>query len=161
MIEELGTIKAVDQDHIWVETLIKTTCGGCVANQQCGTGAVARSLSPKSQLLIFRCEGPARVGQQVKLGIPEEALLGASALVYLVPLVVLILSALLGQLWLPGLGFTHELWTVLLAFVATALTFLHIRRHLRSDSQMQYQPKLLEILPGQGEAISFRQVSDS
>ncbi|WP_088332328.1 SoxR reducing system RseC family protein [Lacimicrobium sp. SS2-24] len=148
MIEELGTIKAVDNDHIWVETMIKTTCGGCVANQSCGTGAVARTFSPKTQTLIFRCNKPAEVGQQVKLGIPEEALLGASALIYLVPLLVLVISALSAQYVLPQLGLHNELWIVMVSFVATLMSFLKIRHILKNDEKPTYQPRLLAILPG-------------
>lgn len=159
MIEELGVIKAVDQDHIWVETQIKTTCGGCSVNQDCGTGVVARGLSSKSQLLIFRCDKPARIGQQVKLGIPEEDLLGASALMYLLPLVILLVSVALGGLLLPQLGLEHELWSALLAAVFTGLGFWQIRRYLQSVKRSQYQPRLLELLPYRGQSLDVVQVT--
>ncbi|GGO73776.1 SoxR reducing system RseC family protein [Bowmanella pacifica] len=160
MIEELGVIKAVDQDHIWVETQIKTTCGGCSVNQDCGTGAVARGLSPKSQLLIFRCTKPATIGQQVKLGIPEEDLLGASALMYLLPLLVLMASVLLGSAFLPAVGLQHELWSVLLAAIFTALSFWQIKRYLQSAKRSQYQPRLLELLPYHGQTLDVVEVTD-
>ncbi|GGD67596.1 SoxR reducing system RseC family protein [Lacimicrobium alkaliphilum] len=154
MIEELGTIKAVDKDHIWVETMIKTTCGGCVANDHCGTGTVARALSPKTQTLIFRWSKHAEVGQQVKLGIPEEALLGASALMYMVPLIALVLSALLGQYALPYIELQSELWVVLFSFSTTALAFWKVRRMLQRDDKQIYQPRLLRILPAAKDRIS-------
>lgn len=152
MIEELGTIKAVDKDHIWVETMIKTTCGGCVANDHCGTGTVARAFSPKTQTLIFRCSKHAEVGQQVKLGIPEEALLSASALMYLLPLVVLVASALGAQYALPYLDLHSELWVVLFSFAATGLSFVKIRRMLQRNDKQIYQPRLLALLPRKGGA---------
>ncbi|WP_102795684.1 SoxR reducing system RseC family protein [Bowmanella denitrificans] len=161
MIEELGVIKKVDQDHIWVETQIKTTCGGCVANQDCGTGAIAKTLSPKSQLLIFRCTKPANVGQKVKLGIPEDDLLSASALMYMLPLLVLIASALAAESLLPMFGVYHELWTVVFTASVTALSFLQIRRHLQGSKGRKYQPKLLELVPLRGTGIDIREVTDN
>lgn len=154
MIEELGTIKAVDKDHIWVETTIKTTCGGCVANDHCGTGTVARAFSPKTQTLIFRCSKRAEVGQQVKLGIPEEALLSASALMYMLPLLVLVVSALLGQYLLPFFNLHNELWLIAFSFVATGLSFVKVRRMLQRDDKQVYQPRLLKILPTEQDRIA-------
>ncbi|MFT5676558.1 MAG: sigma-E factor negative regulatory protein RseC, partial [Paraglaciecola sp.] len=112
MIEEIGVITAIDkkdnEQYIWIETQIKTTCGGCQANDNCGTGIVAKAFTPKKEQLHLACDETVNVGQQVKLGIPEEDLLMASALVYLLPIVVVLLTAVIAQFVFPMLGLHAE-----------------------------------------------------
>lgn len=156
MIEEIGTITAVDADHIWVETQIKTTCSGCEANENCGTGVVAKAFAPKTDKLIFRCHQHAEVGQKVKLGIPENALLSASALVYMLPLFVLVVTALAGQYLLPLIGLNHEGFIILSAFVATALSFWWVKARVQQDRGHQYKPRLLELLPAEQSSIPIK-----
>lgn len=153
MIEELGKIIAVDGDIVTIETEIKTTCNGCAANSQCGTGVVARAFSPRKDTLSLACSEPAEVGQMVKLGIPEQTLLGASALVYMLPLAVLVGSSLL----LSGV-FSHELMVVAGSFLATLLTFEGIRRYLKRSSNDGFQPTILAVLPAPAESIPVREV---
>ncbi len=147
MIEEIGVITAVDKDHIWVETQIKTTCGTCQAQDHCGTGTVAKAFAPKTEKLILRCKQPAQVGQQVKLGIEEQQLLGASALMYLLPLFTLVAVALGAQALLPKFGLEHELWIVASAFLATYGCFRWLRKHAQGDTEHRFQPKLISLLP--------------
>jgi sigma-E factor negative regulatory protein RseC len=161
MIEEIGTITALDNDHIWVETQIKTTCQSCAVNDDCGTGAVAKAFSPKTEQLILRCHDAARVGQKVKLGIPEQHLLNASALVYLLPLVALIGSAVLGQWVLPILNLQGELWLVLFTLVITTLCFLGIKKHIKADKSDRYQPILLALIPFHENTIQIQHISEN
>lgn len=152
MIEEIGVIKAVDGDHIWVETQIKTTCGGCEANAHCGTGGMARAFTPKTQTLIFRYPQPAQIGQRVKLGVPEQDLLGASVLVYLLPLLALLAAALVSPWLLSQLSLQGEGWVVLTSLSAMACCFLLVRRSLKRAPVQRYHPVLLEVIPGSGSA---------
>lgn len=147
MIEEIGVITAVDKDHIWVETEVKTTCGSCEAQENCGTGIVAKAFSPKKEQLILRCSQEAQVGQRVKLGIQENHLVNASALIYVLPLFVLIASAVGAQAALPLLGLTNELWIAGFAFFVTFLCFLWIKSIMQPNTQQKFQPRLLAILP--------------
>lgn len=147
MIEEIGVITAVDKDHIWVETEVKTTCGSCEAQENCGTGVVAKAFSPKKEQLILRCSQEAQVGQRVKLGIQESHLVKASALIYVVPLFALIASALVAQAILPLLGLSHELWVIGFAFFVTFLCFRWIKSIMQPASQHKFQPRLIAVLP--------------
>ena len=91
--------------------------------------------------------------QKVKLGIPEQALLNASALVYMLPLFVLVITALAAQALLPQLGLDHEGYVVLTTFVATALSFWRVKAYVKQDNGHQYQPRLLELLPSDADSI--------
>ncbi|WJG10490.1 SoxR reducing system RseC family protein [Aliiglaciecola sp. LCG003] len=156
MIEEIGVITAVDKDHIWVETEIKTTCGSCQAQDNCGTGVVAKAFAPKKERLILRCHQVTKVGQRVKLGIEEHQLLGASALVYLLPLIVMLLAALGSQALLPQFELTSELWVIGFTFVATFLAFMWVKSRANQDPEHKFQPKLLAILPAEDDLIPVK-----
>ncbi|MFT4937068.1 MAG: sigma-E factor negative regulatory protein RseC [Paraglaciecola sp.] len=163
MIEEIGVITAIDKkdnaQYIWIETQIKTTCGGCQANDNCGTGIVAKAFTPKKEQLYLACDETVSVGQQVKLGIPEESLLMASALVYLLPIVVVLLTAVIAQFVLPQLGLHAEGWVVLSAILAALGCFKQVSVYLKHNKQAEYQPQLIGLLPWHGEAIDFVSVS--
>lgn len=158
MIEEIGTVTAVDNDHIWVETQIKSTCGSCQVNDNCGTGVVAKAFAPKTERLILRCRQRAKIGQQVKLGIPEQHLLAASALVYMLPLVVLLFSVLLAQFLMPVIGAESELWIIGFSAVSTYLSFRWVKAHLSQEHSHKYQPKLIALLPHKSQHIPVQQL---
>ena len=74
MIEEIGVICAIEhhnsQQVVLVETQIKSTCGSCEAQSNCGTGAIAKVFASKRETLRFRLNEMVEVGQKVSLGIP-------------------------------------------------------------------------------------------
>lgn len=163
MIEEVGVITGIDkqnhEQYIWVETKIKTTCGGCQANDNCGTGVIAKALTPKKEQLYLACDETVNIGQQVKLGIPEGNLLKASALVYLLPIVVVLVTALIAQFVFPLLGLYAEGWVVVSAMLAAFGCFKRISNYLKHDASHDYQPQLIGLLPWHGEAIDFVSVN--
>lgn len=115
MIEEVGTVVAVEGDHVWLETQVKTTCGSCKVSESCPTSTIAKAFSPKPEHLYLQVPCDLVVGQQVKIGISEDALLHASWMVYIVPLLLLMLSAAGLQFVFPNV---HEL--IILCFASTA-----------------------------------------
>lgn len=147
MIEEVGRVAAVDEQHIWIETEIKTTCSACQANDNCGTGTIAKAFSPKTETLKLPRFQNVKVGQQVKLGIPEKSLLSASALVYMLPLLVMVISAVLGPFLLAQLALEHELFVVAFTLLTTSASFAWVRHHISQQAPERYQPRLLEVLP--------------
>ncbi len=103
MSEELATVVAIEGDHAWVECERRSACNGCQQQSGCGTGTVAKAFPLKAPRLRVRLTAEVSVGQQIRLGIPQESLLRGAALVYVLPLFCLLASALLGQLWLAPL----------------------------------------------------------
>lgn len=114
MIEEMGTVIAVEDDGVWVETQIKTTCSSCQASESCPTSTVAKAFSPKANHVKLQVPCSLVVGQQVKMGISELALLRASWMVYMVPLLLLLVSATTLSWLIPNL---HELIVLLCACI--------------------------------------------
>jgi sigma-E factor negative regulatory protein RseC len=162
MIEEIGVICAIEQDNskqvVLVETQIKSTCGSCEAQSNCGTGAIAKVFASKRETLSFRLNELVEVGQKVSLGIPEENLLKASALVYCLPLFALVFSALVGQAILPMVGLTAEGWLILFTALCTYFTFRYVRRFLSRSNQGDFHPRILKVLPLDIDKIQVKQV---
>lgn len=158
MIEEIGIITAVRTGEIQVQTRIKSTCGTCEAASNCGTSTIAKAFAPRAEDLVLPCDMPAEVGQQVKLGIPEQHLLSASVWVYMLPLAALIITALAAQHWLPAMGLHGEGWVIASAFAATAVAFGAIRRYLSAHQNGRFRPQVLAILPAPAESIAVRQI---
>lgn len=151
MIEEIGVICSVEQHNnqqvVMVETQIKSTCGSCEAQSNCGTGTIAKVFANKREMLRFQLNGLVEVGQKVTLGIPEENLLKASAMVYCFPIFSLILSALVGQSILPLVGLEAEGWIILFSVMSSYLTFRFVRRFLSTADQGEFYPRILKVLP--------------
>ncbi|MFT5924164.1 MAG: sigma-E factor negative regulatory protein RseC [Paraglaciecola sp.] len=162
MIEEIGVISAIEQHDsqqvVIVETQIKSTCGSCEAQSNCGTGAIAKVFASKRETLRFRLNEIVEVGQKVSLGIPEENLLKASAMVYCLPLFALILSVLIGQSVFPLLGLIAEGWLILFSAICSYLTFRFVRRFLSNSDQGEFHPRILKVFPLEIDNIQVKQV---
>jgi sigma-E factor negative regulatory protein RseC len=162
MIEEIGVICAIEhqksQQVVFVETQIKSTCGSCEAQSNCGTGAIAKVFASKRETLRFHLNEMVEVGQKVSLGIPEENLLKASALVYCMPLFALVLSALGGQYILPLVGLEAEGWLILFCAICTYLVFIFVRRFLNKSDQGDFYPQILKVFPSEIDNIQVKQV---
>ena len=153
MIEELALVERVEKGHVWLRTSVKTTCHGCAQNAHCGTGVVARAFSEKSQLIDLPCQRPVQVGDTVKLGLPESTILSASALVYLVPLFIFIITAVIGRAILPAVGLSHELHLIVLSFSAASFGFFWTKSYVKKHAN-QYTPNILEVIPHSSDGIT-------
>jgi sigma-E factor negative regulatory protein RseC len=162
MIEEIGVICAIEQKNsqqvVLVETQIKSTCGSCEVQSNCGTGAIAKVFATKREVLRFRLNDTVEVGQKVSLGIPEENLLKASAMVYCLPLFTLVLSALVGQSIFPLVGLMAEGWLILFSAICCYLTFMFVRRFLNNSDQGEFHPRILKVFPLEIDNIQVKQV---
>jgi sigma-E factor negative regulatory protein RseC len=97
MIEQTGVVISVQGDMAEVEGQRRSACGGCAASGACGTSLIARYLGRKRMLLRAHNPIGAGPGDPVVLGLPEGALLQASFVVYLVPLLAMIGGGIVGD----------------------------------------------------------------
>ncbi|MEV3841915.1 SoxR reducing system RseC family protein [Aeromonas veronii] len=146
MSEELATVVAIEGDHAWVECERRSACSGCQQQSNCGTGTVAKAFPLKAPRLRVRLTAEVRVGQQVRLGIPQESLLRGAALVYVLPLFCLLAGALLGQLWLAPLLSGGEGITILCSLLGGVLGFLLVRYFSNRLDQGRYGPQMLGVV---------------
>jgi sigma-E factor negative regulatory protein RseC len=146
MIEEVGVVVDVEGSKVIVETRIKSTCGSCQAQSNCGTGTIARALTPRPETIAFESELALAIGNKVRIGIPEEALLKASLWLYITPLVVLVASAIIFSIVLPLIGLTHELWLVVSSLGFTFASFAWLSAALKKTEASKYHPRLLGVI---------------
>ncbi len=143
MLEEQGTVVAVEPDALWVETRQQSTCGACSARKGCGQQVLGQLFSASSRLRVLlngRSPEHFRLQQRVTLGIPEAVVVKNSLLMYLVPLAGFLVGAGLGQHWLGG-----EAAAVLLAFVGLLVGGLAMRWYSwRTRHDPALQPVILD-----------------
>jgi len=148
MIEEHAQVVALDQNNdVWVETQRRSACGQCAANKGCGTATLAkvlgnkrskvRALNPQATLVA--------VGDEVIIGINEQALVRGSLAVYTVPLLALFVFGFLGQALSVQLLMTNQdILPIVFGLLGLLLGFVWVRRFTRAiKDNDQYQPVLL------------------
>lgn len=123
MIEESGTVIARVGGQVWVRTIRRSTCGQCQARHGCGQGALASLSDGRANQLRMVNAINADVGDTVIVGIGERQLLMASALVYGMPLLGLLLGALAGGWVGPG----QDLSTLIGGALGAGLSFAGVR----------------------------------
>ncbi len=148
MLIETGRVVAVEQKAIWVETIRQGSCGSCAANKGCGHGLLNRIADGRTGYVrvLPGSVSPRRcaIDDQVRIGIPEQVILQGSAVVYMLPLLLMLAGAATGAGLMPAtaepVAVGGAVAGLLLGF---ALVRWHARRH-RDDPALQ--PVLLEIL---------------
>jgi sigma-E factor negative regulatory protein RseC len=153
MIEEHAQVIALDQNNdVWVETQRRSACGQCAANKGCGTATLAKVLGNKrSRVRALNPQATSVVvGDEVIIGINEQALVRGSLAVYMVPLLALFVFGLLGQVLSTQLLMTNpDILPIVLGLSGLLLGFVWVRRFTREIADDErYQPVLLRrILP--------------
>lgn len=101
MIEERGRVLSVEGNCLWIETVRRSACDSCQARNGCGQSVLQRlGLGARQGVIRVVDEAPVshyRAGDEVVIGIEENAVVRGSVLVYLVPLLGLFAGALLAQ----------------------------------------------------------------
>lgn len=116
---------SVESGAVWVETIRRSACSSCQARAGCGQSLLQRLGGGARQGFIRALDDRAcRVGDEVVIGIPENAVLRGSSLVYMVPLLSLFGFALLARAF--GAG---EPLIILAGFSGLGLGFVAMRWH--------------------------------
>lgn len=145
MIKELGQVVQLDEQYIWVETAIKSTCSSCAAKSNCGTSSVAEAFAGKSVINKVRNHLNAKLHDQVEIGIPEESLIQGAFWVYLAPLIGALSFALGAEYWLSRFILVAEWQIILVTLLGGTLGFTFAKYKLGQDDPERYQPELLAI----------------
>ncbi|MDN7123582.1 SoxR reducing system RseC family protein [Pseudidiomarina terrestris] len=126
MIREIAIVQAIEADSLLVTTELKSGCSGCAQQSNCGAGIISKAFSDRRA--EFRVAKPAgmqfKPGEQIELLLPEQMLTRASLLIYGVPLLALLGTALIAQLLL-GMS---EGSAILLSLVGFAGSFWGLKR---------------------------------
>ena len=150
MIEERALVVGVDRtirDHdsrpyVTVRAQRQSACETCQSKAGCGQGALAQLAGGRCLELTVVNELDAEPGDIVVLAIPEQGLLTASLLVYLLPLLLMIVSSVIVQSvlsWSDGA-------VALTGLLALASGFVLARRVAnRTGREQRFSPKMVAI----------------
>jgi sigma-E factor negative regulatory protein RseC len=142
-MRENATIIALENDCVWVETLRQGSCSSCSASAGCGQGLMSKMLPGREHYIRALIEQQQlqglAIGQTVAIEVPDAQILEASAVVYLVPLVLLIAGAMLGTWVLPG-----DAGAISGAVLGLLLGAVIVRWHARvKRNDQRFQPRVV------------------
>lgn len=158
MIEEQAKVVEVQPNqHIVVESIVKSTCSGCNQLENCGSGQISKAFPQKKLTYTIPCTQTVRVGDNVVIGLSEQIVLSAAWQVYMWPLIGLIITSAIGQWLLAHQWFNHELYSVLLGVTGGYLGFYLARKKQQKMANCEkWTPSLVKVL---GSSLPFTQIS--
>ena len=147
MIEETAIVVAIEGEQALLQTQRRSACQSCSVKQGCGTSVLAKVVGTRSTQISVKNHLQARVGDEVLLGIEENALVQGSLLVYALPLVMMLVFAVAGEWLAQTLGWEHELFAILAAALGFVVAVFMIRFGLnKTGLKRQIQPHMLRIV---------------
>jgi sigma-E factor negative regulatory protein RseC len=124
MVAEKGKIIAIEKNNgeslAHIEYISKSACSSCQNNDTCGVGVVSKSFSDKALQFTIPYSEEMAVDKFVELNINNNDLIKSAMLVYLVPLLFFITSALIAK----QLYITNEAFIILIAISWAAVGFV-------------------------------------
>ena len=143
MMTEKGVVIAYQEGIATVKCQSQSACGSCSAKTACGTTALSELTGePGEHIFMVTTITPLKAGQQVEIGLSERSLLLSALLLYVVPLLTILVTTLISSQL-----FDNELFSVILIFFVTALSFIAVRSYAKKlNKKSAYQPILLRVL---------------
>lgn len=127
MVTETGKIIAIEEVHgekiARVECISRSACSSCHNNTNCGVGVVSKAFSDKSHSFEFPYKEGMKVDTFIELNISNSDLVKSATLIYLLPLVFFIGSALV----IKNFFSIDEGLLILLSLASAALGFVITR----------------------------------
>ena len=148
MMEELAKVVASDNGWVRVEVELKSACNHCTSSQSCGTSAVAKAFSVKTQQFSIASDESFEAGELLKLGLPESVILKAAALVYLLPLLGFFSFATLGNVAALLTQFSTDAVTIVFGSFGGGIAW-YIGRYLAKRIEHEAQPVIVSRLGAQ------------
>jgi sigma-E factor negative regulatory protein RseC len=141
MLEEHGVVVKVEDEFAWVRTQRHSACGHCHTKDSCGTASLSQVLGQKVTEVKVSNPVSARVGDNVVVGLEEQALLRGSLVIYFLPLLCLFAAALFAEAW-----FQSEPLTMLFGITGLVAGLFWVKRVTAGMADdVRYQPVILRI----------------
>jgi len=99
VIEEQAQVVDVKGNKLLLQAQTQSACGSCSASKGCGTSLLSKVIGRKFTHFQAENNVNAIVGDTVVVGIPEDALLKGSVVMYIIPIIGMLVFALLSG-WL-------------------------------------------------------------
>ncbi len=126
----------------WVKTIASSACKACASRDSCTSGAGAKEREVEA---INRAG--AKVGDIIQIYMDTTALLKATFLLYIFPIVCMLAGGVAGQALSGRLGTGSSLVTVCMAMGSFILAMVLVRiRAGRMALRIEYRPKITRII---------------
>lgn len=150
MLEEKGYVVAVDGHRAWVQILRQTACQSCEARKGCGQSTLAKMSGGKASQVLVNNALNLNVGDEVLLGISESAMVRASLMVYMFPLLAMIVFAVLATQLFPA----NQLFISLGGLLGLAAGFGFVRFYSNQhQGDTAFEPKMIRKLAQHSPAV--------
>lgn len=144
MIEEQAQVIAVKGDRLILQAQTQSACGSCSASQGCGTSLLSKVIGRKFTRFQAENNVNAMVGDVVVVGIPEDALLKGSLVMYIVPVFAMLIFALLADFFLLAATQSRDLMIAISAIIGLVFGSLLSRWYFQRRSSIQlFSPVIL------------------
>ena len=150
MIEERARVVAIENKSVWVEAQRESSCSRCAANKGCGNAVLQKVMGNKRNILSVPNDMPVNIGDEVIIGIDENALVTSSLAVYAVPLLAILLFAALGETFasevmsITQLAINKDIMSIVGAIVGMLVSIAGLRWYgSLSRNKSKYQPIML------------------
>ncbi|THB64303.1 MAG: hypothetical protein D6B27_10665 [Gammaproteobacteria bacterium] len=146
MIEEIVKVAAVNGDEVTIESLRKSTCGGCSVKNGCGAGILADYFNRKEGVISMTLKNSigAKRGDNIVIGIDESSVVQGSFIVYIVPLLFMFVFTVIGLLISKSAEIQSDWLQIVFGIfgLAVGLGCLYIYNS-RKNGESRFTPKIL------------------
>jgi sigma-E factor negative regulatory protein RseC len=139
---EQGIVTKTDSSGAWVKTVKSSACEGCSARGSCHSLGSSNDMEVKAIN-----EVGAKVGDRIVLSLETSSLLKASFLLYVFPILLLIIGALIGQEIAPYIDFNPSGFSAIMGFSFFFAAVLIIKAKANKMAKKnEYRPKVIKII---------------
>jgi sigma-E factor negative regulatory protein RseC len=139
MLETRAIVVQVEGRYALVQASQANGCGQC-NGKGCGAGKLSRLFCSKPRR--FQADNPinAVVGDEVVISVAEGTILRGIGLVYLLPLLLLVMGALLGSAWVGQSPGQHDGYATAGALSGLAAGFIAVKWISSGQARNRFQP---------------------
>jgi sigma-E factor negative regulatory protein RseC len=140
VIEETVQISKVEDTQILINTEPQSACTHC-SSSGCSSQVLAKLFTAKTHLVQLDNHLNAKAGDKVVIGITDELLISAALRIYLLPLLIMVLTAVFAS----KAGFSDGMQS-LLALFGLLSGFIFVKKFSCGSASLQrFKPKLLRL----------------
>lgn len=143
MITEAGIVTSTYADTAWVKTTRSGACEACSSRKNCGTAHSAKEMVVKLENTLG-----VEKGDHVVIGLQTRPMLYLTFLLYVFPILMMIVGALIGDYIGPTFNMDNSISAMIGGFSFFGLSFIFLRKKNKSLSQnSSYKPFLIRKRP--------------
>jgi len=143
MITENGIVTKANPSIAWIKTTRSGACEACSSRETCGTAGTQKEMivTVKNILNVEK-------GDHVVIGLETRPMLFLTFLLYVFPIILLLIGALIGNSLAPSFQMDPSFASMILGFLFFGLSFYIIRKKNNSLSENEtYKPFLVRKRP--------------